>query len=213
LFSPVRRFRSSLLCVSLLAAAFSPAISLAAEASDTEAILSRLEADRQSKLLATESIAKAKNALERARSALAAGDTRSARLLREVAHQWALVGRDVVRAATAETQADQADRRLHDVETRLVRARALLEETILRRGRAREKLEEVERQTAPGQSARKAAPANETGATTQPSSSKAGAPKTAAPKAPPAKPAAPQGPAQSEKPAAKPPPKPSGAAP
>jgi hypothetical protein len=205
LLSPVRRIRSGLLCVSLLVAAFSPAISRAAEASDTEAILSRLEADRQSKLLATESIAKAKNALERARSALAAGDTRSARLLREVAHQWALVGRDVVRAATAETQADQADRRLHDVETRLVRARALLEETILRRGRAREKLEEVERQTAPA-------------ATAQPNPSKASAaktpaPKPAVPKAAPAKPAAKpsSSPPEGRRPQSSPP-KPSGAA-
>jgi hypothetical protein len=109
--------------------------------------------------LAREPIAHAERALRRARDARAAGDHEHAAMLEHVAEEWALTGRDLVRAAQAESEASRLQKQAAEVETKLVRARALVEETVARRGRAREKLEELEQDAgAPGAAAGAAAP-------------------------------------------------------
>jgi len=94
--------------------------------------------------LAAESLANADAVLKRADDARAAGDHEHAALLEAVALEWAQTGRDLVRAARAETEADELAKQAADVEERLVRARALLEQTVARRGRAQARLEALE---------------------------------------------------------------------
>lgn len=94
--------------------------------------------------LAEEPLENAAALLERADDARSAGDHQHAAMLEAVALEWAESGRDLVRAAEAEAEADELAKRAVEVEERLVRARALLEQTVARRGRARARLEELE---------------------------------------------------------------------
>ncbi len=98
--------------------------------------------------LAREPLENVASVLRRADDARAAGDHEHAALLEAVALEWAESGRDLVRAAEAEAEADELSTRASELEERLVRARALLEQTVARRGRARARLEQLERQGA-----------------------------------------------------------------
>ncbi|CAN91232.1 hypothetical protein predicted by Glimmer/Critica [Sorangium cellulosum So ce56] len=91
-----------------------------------------------------EPMAHAKRALQRAHGARAAGDATNARRLDAVALEWAEAARTLLRAAAAEAAAVEAAKRAREVETKLERARALLEETQARRGRAAAELERIE---------------------------------------------------------------------
>jgi hypothetical protein len=95
--------------------------------------------------LAAEPLQNAVALLNRADDARAAGDHQHAALLEAVALEWAESGRDLVRAARAEADADELAKQAADVEERLVRARVLLEQTVARRGRAKARLDEIER--------------------------------------------------------------------
>jgi hypothetical protein len=111
---------------------------------DVASLLQELEARPERRTLAAEPIRHAKDALGRARSAQNAGDQHHAALLRGLAEEWAMVGRDLVRTAKAEKDASEREALANEIETKLVRARSLLEETIARRGRAAAKLEELD---------------------------------------------------------------------
>lgn len=139
----------------LLAAAFATVAGAAARGSAprAEAILSRLESDAASKSATAGAVSQARKALERSRNARAAGDQAHAEMLDDLALEWAELGQDTVRATQSEAQAEALERQLLETETKTVRARALLEETIARRGRAREKLEQLESAVAPATSA------------------------------------------------------------
>ncbi|WP_437591293.1 hypothetical protein [Sorangium sp. So ce1000] len=91
-----------------------------------------------------EPVAQAKRALQRADGARAAGDATNARRLDAVALEWAETARTLLRAAAAEAAAVDAAKSAREVETKLERARALLEETQARRGRAAAELERIE---------------------------------------------------------------------
>ena len=94
-----------------------------------------------------------RRALERAHGARMAGDPAHAHMLDGLALEWAETGRDLEKAAAAETIATATSTKAHDVQTRADRARALLEETQARRGRAAAELERVQaeaRSTAQG---------------------------------------------------------------
>jgi hypothetical protein len=91
-----------------------------------------------------EPIKSAKRALERARGARAAGDEAHARMLDGLALEWAETARDLERAAAAEAVATAIAQKLAEEQTQAERARALLEETQARRGRAAAELARVE---------------------------------------------------------------------
>jgi len=93
--------------------------------------------------LAAESLANADAVLKRAGDARTAGDHEHAALLEAVALEWAQTGRDLVRAAQAEAEADELAKQAAEVEERLARARALLEQTVARRGRAKARLKAI----------------------------------------------------------------------
>jgi hypothetical protein len=92
---------------------------------------------------------RAQEALTRAKSMDRAGDTAHARLARALAHEWTRVALDLIRAASMEEKARQTETSLDEVATKTVRGRALLEETAARRGRAKEALEQLEREPPP----------------------------------------------------------------
>jgi hypothetical protein len=134
--------------------------------SEAEATLAQVQAQKEHASVAAEPVGRARRALERAESIRQAGDRERAPLLERAARQWAELARDLLRAIEAERAADEAEARLTDVETRTVRARALLEETMARRGRAQAQVEQLEAPPAP--SATPATPGKPAGKETRP---------------------------------------------
>lgn len=126
-----------------------------AEPTDAElaARLGELDRDAAHRSALSGPLAKARHALERSRggaSAVAWAQTqpatgRQAALLRSLAAKWLDVARDLVRAMEAEKAADAAERALDDVETKIVRGKALLEETVARRSRTQAELDALDK--------------------------------------------------------------------
>jgi hypothetical protein len=128
-----------------------------AAAQPTEAELSRriseLELDTTHRASLAEPLGKAKKALERARRSSKGGgwapaDKASGRqpgLLRSVAGAWLDVARDLSRTIDAEKAANEAQKKLDDTETKVLRGKALLEETIARRSRIQAQLDALDR--------------------------------------------------------------------
>ncbi|MGK4007094.1 hypothetical protein WMF31_31015 [Sorangium sp. So ce1036] len=117
--------------------------STAAKASATTAAAAKAPASNAAKVVA-EPVAQAKRALQRAHGARVAGDAANARRLDALALEWAETARTLLRAAEAEAAAVDAAERAYKIETKMDRARALLAETQVRRGRAAAELERVE---------------------------------------------------------------------
>ncbi|MBK8997408.1 MAG: hypothetical protein IPM35_16895 [Myxococcales bacterium] len=144
------RWASSLvvlaLCLSLGGAAF--ATRTGDDRGRAEAALAALSAVPAHARLAHEPMTAARRALTRAEEARAAGDTKHAPELEALGREHAETGTDLVRAAEAEKKLRDVQKDLSDVETKLSRARALLEETLARRGRAQAKLDELEKSKA-----------------------------------------------------------------
>lgn len=111
---------------------------------DPNAILADLEKDTAHQSLVAGALGRARDALTRARSMDLAGDGRHATIVRQVALEWLDLGRDLIRTATTETAADASEKDGDDLDTKLVRGRALLEETVARRGRARQLFDQLE---------------------------------------------------------------------
>lgn len=70
---------------------------------------------------------------------------RHANLLRALAGEWLDVARDLVRTVDAEKAANAALKALDDAQTKIVRGKLLLEETIARRGRSQAQLEALDK--------------------------------------------------------------------
>ncbi|HEU4406221.1 MAG TPA: hypothetical protein VFS43_13230 [Polyangiaceae bacterium] len=86
----------------------------------------------------------ARRALGRARGARDGGDRPSAELLEGLARTWAEAARDVVQAVRAEAALVQAQKALLEARSQVERGRALLEETISRKGRAQVELDRLD---------------------------------------------------------------------
>jgi chromosome segregation ATPase len=138
------KFRLLLAAMLLISAGASVAIaSRAQDRARAEALLAELSAVPAHEKLAKEPMDEARRALSRARDAQAAGDSQRAALLEALGREWAETASELVRAAKAEQKLASTQKELGEVETRLTRARALLEESVARRGRAQAKLEEL----------------------------------------------------------------------
>jgi len=107
-----------------------------------------------------EPLGRARKALSRAQAMERAGDLAHAALAVATAREWLNVARDVVRVVHAEAAAMLAERKQEEALTRLTRSRALLEESVARRGRAASVLAELEAKPGvPGASAPAPTPA------------------------------------------------------
>ncbi|MGC4089300.1 MAG: hypothetical protein QM756_15715 [Polyangiaceae bacterium] len=129
-------------------------------------------------------LTRAKKALERADSARRANDTAHGSQLEALALELTDAANDLVRTHAAEQQGTAAQQKALDLETRVVRARALVEQGAARRGRASERLQTVEAEKgkpAPSKAGKKpAAPPGATPPATAPAPAKAPVPSTGA---------------------------------
>lgn len=99
--------------------------------------------------LAAEPLDKAKDALERSQNARDSQDTAHADLLEQLALEWAETARDLTRAVELEQKASDVQEKAAKVEAKTVRALAIVEAAVARRGRAGEKLEALEQGSTP----------------------------------------------------------------
>lgn len=112
---------------------------------ETQSIIKGLEAKPDQAKLAKQPLDKARQALDRGHQARAAGDYRHAGMLESLALEWAQTARDLDRAVTAEHRAEKVEKQAADAATKARHARALLEETVARRGRAQERLDRLKK--------------------------------------------------------------------
>jgi hypothetical protein len=112
---------------------------------ETQRIVKAVEAKPDSAKLAKQPLDKARQALDRAHQARAAGDYRHAGMLESLALEWAQTAQDLGRAVAAEQRAEKVEKQAADAATKARHARALLEETVARRGRAQERLDLLEK--------------------------------------------------------------------
>jgi hypothetical protein len=169
-------------CIALCAS--SPREATAAP-DDADKAIAELRQDAAHRALLEAPLGKADQALGRARAMDHAGDTAHAALMRAVARKWIDLSHDLIRTVDMEARAEAAERALDQLETKMVRGRALLEETVARRGRAQETLAQLGKPT----------PAQQPSQPTKPRSSTPAAPKQPTPSPPPAEPEPPVVPA------------------
>jgi hypothetical protein len=150
----------------------------------TEKILSTLEASSDAKRLAKDPIDKAKDALVRARSARVGKDQVHGAELEVLASIWAELAQDLVRAAEVEQKLIDVQKQSAELDMKALRARALTEQTVARRGRAEQKLAAIDEN---GALAAPAASAVKTKSAPPPSSNEPRRPPLLKPKAGPEK--------------------------
>jgi len=103
-----------------------------------------VEASAEGKKLAAEPLKSAKSALERAADARATGDKQHAKLLDELALEWAEGAGDLTRSAALEQKAAELEAKSAELDAKAIRALAIIEEAVARRGRAELELNEQE---------------------------------------------------------------------
>ena len=103
-----------------------------------------VEASAEGKKLAAEPLKSAKSALERAADARATGDKQHAKLLDDLALEWAEGAGDLTRSAALEQKSAELEAKAAELDAKGVRALAIIEEAVARRGRAELELNEQE---------------------------------------------------------------------
>jgi hypothetical protein len=121
---------------------------LAFSADDTRSqaatILAELKKSPEAARVAAASIGKAEDALKRADQLRASGDQPHGALLEATALEWATASQLLDKAARSEKQLAELQRRTLDLEERVFRAQALVEQTVARRARAEEALRKLD---------------------------------------------------------------------
>jgi hypothetical protein len=149
-----RRFLRPLLAACLCCGfAFATLTALADRPSSDRALTLQLLSTLQTDAAPTASavarpLSEARSALARADSAAAAGDAPNARLLEGLARQWAELAFDLRRAVEISHDAGAAQQAAADAAQRVQRARAMLDESTVRRARAQGELERLTEQAA-----------------------------------------------------------------
>lgn len=108
-----------------------------------------VEVDRaapEARALASELVARARDAQGRAAKLRASGDEAHARVADGLARTWAEAARDTLRAVALEGRANAERAAANDAGTQAERERALLEEGVAQTGRLRAQLEAVSRE-------------------------------------------------------------------
>jgi hypothetical protein len=111
---------------------------------DAKLLIQAIEGVPAQRKVAREPLESAKNALERANDARRSQDIAHADLLDALALEWAETARDLARAAELEKKVSDVQQKAADVEAKSVRAMAIVEAAVARRGRASERLEGLE---------------------------------------------------------------------
>jgi hypothetical protein len=108
------------------------------------AILAALEKKPDAQRLAEASITKAKDALRRADQQRAAGDQKRGAMLEQTALEWASASELLDKTAQTEKQLAALQTRTTELETKVFRAQALVEQTVARRARAEEAVRKLD---------------------------------------------------------------------
>jgi chromosome segregation ATPase len=108
------------------------------------AILAELAKKPDAQRVAEASIAKAQDALRRADQQRAAGDQKHGAMLEQAALEWASASQLLDKTAKAEKQLAELQTRTTELETKVFRAQALVEQTVARRARAEEALRKLD---------------------------------------------------------------------
>jgi colicin import membrane protein len=111
-----------------------------------EALVAAAKASPSANRLVGEPLVKAEDALHRADQARRSGDSPHAALLDGLGREWAETAQTLLLAQQAEQKAADLEGRTAELDAKTTRARALLEETVARRGRARSSLDALEAQ-------------------------------------------------------------------
>ena len=102
------------------------------------AILAALGKKPEAVRVASESIEKGNDALRRAVQLRASGDQKRGALLEETALEWATASELLDKTAQSEKLLSELQTRTTELETKVFRAQALVEQTVARRARAEE---------------------------------------------------------------------------
>jgi len=108
------------------------------------AILAELAKRPDAQRVAAESISKAQDALKRAQQMRASGDQKHGAMLEETALEWATASQLLDKTASAEKQLAELQTLTTQLETKVFRAQALVEQTVARRARAEEALRKLD---------------------------------------------------------------------
>lgn len=154
-----KRLRFSLALLGIAALGFGARPAMAREHSDRvvaeQLVMELSQLSEEDRPAVSGPMAQAEKALARAADARGGGDDRAGELLEGLAREWAEMAQNTWRAAEAEAAANARKAKAAKVATRADRARALLEEAIIRRGRREAKLRQMnEEQTAPAEAAK-----------------------------------------------------------
>jgi hypothetical protein len=139
------RFPVSVLLAALLAGGSASA--QPTDVAQAEGVLVEVSGSPRAALVARE-VQKAREALDRARSARLSGDSKHAEQLEGVARAWAGAARDVLAAVLTEEQAQAAQQKISEARSQSEHERTLLEENLSRRGRAEAELKRAEAEAA-----------------------------------------------------------------
>lgn len=143
-----RLSRAALALTLLLAARPAGAETPNSTRQQAQQILTELEADSEHRPLTDAAVNQARAALGRASEERRNKRHERAAVLEKVALTWAGLGRALVRTVELEKEASDLEKEQNALETKLKRARALLEETLARRARARAALDKLEQPAA-----------------------------------------------------------------
>jgi len=108
------------------------------------AILAALAKKPEAQRIAEASIAQANDALRRADQTRAAGDQKRGAMLEQAALEWASASELLDKTAQTEKQLAELQTRTTEIETKVFRAQALVEQTVARRARAEEALRKLD---------------------------------------------------------------------
>lgn len=135
--------KGAFICLLALAAA---GVALAAPdaRSQAAAILADLAKKPEAQRVASEAIGKANDALRRADQLRASGDQKRGAMQEETALEWANAAALVDKTAQAEKQLAELQTRTTELETKVFRAQALVEQSVARRARAEEAVRKLD---------------------------------------------------------------------
>jgi hypothetical protein len=102
------------------------------------AMLAALAKNPDAARVTSASIEKANDALRRADQLRASGDQKRGAMLEETALEWATASELLDKTAQSEKQLSELQTRTTELETKVFRAQALVEQTVARRARAEE---------------------------------------------------------------------------
>jgi hypothetical protein len=110
----------------------------------TNDVLDALAKQPEAARVASDTLAKAKDALRRADQMRKSGDNAHGALLEQTALEWATASELLAKTARSEKQLLELQSKTTELETKVFRAQALIEQTVARRARAEEALRKLE---------------------------------------------------------------------